>query len=63
MAAQVWAKSFLPDLALVCIGMPVMNGYELVKAMRQASQLQATRLAAITVRGAKEVLSNFRALN
>lgn len=54
MAALALAKSFPPDLAqVVDIGMAAMNGYEPAKAMRQAPQLQATRLAAITGWGQK----------
>jgi CheY-like chemotaxis protein len=34
-ALQV-AKSFRPDICLLDIGLPVMDGYELVKRMRQA---------------------------
>ncbi|HYD77623.1 hybrid sensor histidine kinase/response regulator [Ramlibacter sp.] len=48
------AKDFVPDLALLDLGMPVMNGYELAKAMRQTPQLRSARLAAITGWGAKE---------
>lgn len=53
-AALELAKVFLPELALVDIGMPVMNGYELARAIRQVPQLQSTRLAAITGWGARE---------
>jgi CheY-like chemotaxis protein len=48
------AKSFVPDLGLLDIGMPGMSGYELAKAIRQVPQLQATRLVALTGWGAKE---------
>jgi PAS domain S-box-containing protein len=54
MAALELAKSFQPDLALLDIGMPVMNGYELAKAMRRLPQLQGTALVAVTGWGAKE---------
>lgn len=48
------AKAFLPELALLDIGMPGMSGYELARAIRQVPQLRATRLVAITGWGAKE---------
>ncbi|MBL0419321.1 PAS domain-containing protein [Ramlibacter sp. AW1] len=48
------ARSFVPDLALLDIGMPGMSGYELAKAIREVPQLRSTRLAAITGWGAKE---------
>lgn len=54
MSALERAKAFLPDLALLDIGMPVMNGYELAKALQRVPQLHATRLAVITGWGAKE---------
>jgi PAS domain S-box-containing protein len=48
------ARTFVPDLGLLDIGMPGMSGYELAKAIRQVPQLQATRLVAVTGWGAKE---------
>ncbi|TCS38330.1 PAS domain S-box-containing protein [Paucimonas lemoignei] len=54
MSALELAKTFLPDMALLDIGMPVMDGYKLAMAIRQAPQLRSTRLAAITGWGAKE---------
>lgn len=54
MAALELAKTFAPDLALLDIGMPVMNGYELAKALRRLPQMQRTVLAAITGWGARE---------
>jgi PAS domain S-box-containing protein len=53
MAALDLAKAFHPDVALLDIGMPLMNGYELAQAMRQVPQLRSTRLAAITGWGAE----------
>jgi signal transduction histidine kinase/ActR/RegA family two-component response regulator len=53
-AALELAKAFVPDLALLDIGMPMMDGYALAKAMREVPELQSTRLAAVTGWGAKE---------
>jgi CheY-like chemotaxis protein len=53
-AALALAKDFLPHLGLLDIGMPLLNGYELAKAIRRVPQLQTMRLAAITGWGAKE---------
>lgn len=48
------AKSFRPDVALLDIGMPVMNGYELAARLRQ-SDLPTPRLIAITGYGAEAI--------
>jgi len=48
------AKSFLPDIALLDIGIPGMNGYEICRAMRQESSLQNTVFIAQTGWGQKE---------
>lgn len=53
-AALELAKTFLPDLGLLDIGMPLMDGYAVARAIRQVPQLQSTRLAAITGWGTKE---------
>lgn len=42
------AKEFLPDLAILDIGMPSMNGYELARALRKLPQLHAAHLIALT---------------
>ena len=49
------AESFRPDVALLDIGMPVMNGFELAARLRQGSS-PAPRLIAITGYG-KEAVS------
>ncbi len=42
------AKSFRPDVALVDIGLPAMDGYQLARRLRQLPELRATRLFAVT---------------
>ncbi|MGO9059238.1 MAG: response regulator [Candidatus Binataceae bacterium] len=42
------AKSFRPDVALVDIGLPLMDGYQLARRLRQLPELQAIRLFAVT---------------
>ncbi len=39
---------FAPDLALLDIGLPVMDGYELARRLRHDSELQALKLIAVT---------------
>ena len=39
---------FKPDLALLDIGLPVMDGYELARRLRQEPSLAHTRLVAVT---------------
>ncbi|HTV17059.1 MAG TPA: response regulator [Polyangiaceae bacterium] len=52
------AESFRPDVALLDIGMPVMNGYELAARLRQGSS-PAPRLIAITGYGKESVSEGF----
>ncbi|MEC4723549.1 PAS domain-containing protein [Noviherbaspirillum sp. CPCC 100848] len=47
-AALDKARHFLPDLALLDIGMPGMNGYELAGRLRRLPELRSTRLVALT---------------
>jgi PAS domain S-box-containing protein len=54
MAALELANSFRPDLALVDIGMPVMNGYELARKLRSLPQFRSMYLIAVTGWGAEE---------
>jgi CheY-like chemotaxis protein len=42
------AKSFRPDVALVDIGLPSMDGYEVARCIRRLPELCATRLIAVT---------------
>lgn len=42
------ARQFLPDLAILDIGMPVMNGYELARAIHRQPELRNIVLVAVT---------------
>jgi len=42
------AKSFRPDVALVDIVLPTMDGYQLARRLRQLPELRGTRLFAVT---------------
>ncbi len=46
-ALQV-VESFVPDIAFVDIGLPVMDGYELAHLLRKIPRLSQTPLVAIT---------------
>ncbi|MDB5793126.1 MAG: hybrid sensor histidine kinase/response regulator [Massilia sp.] len=46
------ARAFRPDLALLDIGLPGMNGHELARAVRASSELRETMLVALTGWGA-----------
>jgi CheY-like chemotaxis protein len=47
-AALRAAADFRPDLALLDIGLPVMDGYELARHLRELPGLSAVRLVAVT---------------
>jgi len=42
------AETFQPELALLDIGLPVMDGYDLARRLRQIRPLQSARLVALT---------------
>ncbi|HJU09925.1 MAG TPA: ATP-binding protein, partial [Candidatus Binataceae bacterium] len=42
------AASFHPDVVLLDIGLPQINGYEVARRMRQITELSSTRLIALT---------------
>jgi CheY-like chemotaxis protein len=42
------ASAFLPDVALLDIGLPVMDGYELAERLRANANLQDMKLIALT---------------
>ncbi len=48
------AKSFLPDIIFLDIGLPSMNGYEICQAMRQEPSLKNVHILALTGWGQKE---------
>ncbi len=53
-AALEAAMAFTPDLAIVDIGLPVMDGYELAMRLRDLPALRETRLIAVTGYGQEE---------
>ena len=53
-SAIALAKSFRPDVVLLDIGLPEMNGYEICQAMRKESILHKTLFIALTGWGQKE---------
>jgi signal transduction histidine kinase/ActR/RegA family two-component response regulator len=48
------ARQWVPDLALLDLGMPNLNGFQTAQAMRSSPTLNETRLAALTGWGADE---------
>jgi CheY-like chemotaxis protein len=46
--ALALAKEFVPDVALLDIGLPAMDGYELARRLRELSAWQGVRLFAVT---------------
>jgi CheY-like chemotaxis protein/two-component sensor histidine kinase len=53
-AALNTARTFLPDVVLLDIGLPGMNGYEVAEAMRSMTELNGVRLIALTGYGKSE---------
>jgi CheY-like chemotaxis protein len=53
-AAVQAALSFAPDLVLLDIGLPGMNGYEVARAMRSQPELAGITLVALTGWGAED---------
>jgi PAS domain S-box-containing protein len=47
-AALKLVESFVPDFAVLDIGLPVMDGYELAQKLRELPTLRALRLVALT---------------
>jgi CheY-like chemotaxis protein len=47
-AALEIVETFTPDLALLDIGLPAMDGYELARRLRAMPGLASTRLVAVT---------------
>ncbi|HEX7452215.1 MAG TPA: response regulator [Polyangiaceae bacterium] len=52
-SALAMAESFRPELALLDIGLPVMDGYELARNLRQRPDADPLRLVAVTGYGQK----------
>ena len=52
-AAPGLLQGFVPDIAFVDIGWPVMDGYELARRIREDKRFAATRLVAVTGYGQK----------
>jgi DNA-binding response OmpR family regulator len=46
--ALIVAKAFKPDIAVLNLGMPMMDGYELARHLRTAQQDQSLHLVALT---------------
>ena len=47
-AALKEARNFEPDVILVDIGLPIMDGYEVAQALRQDERFKQTILVAVT---------------
>jgi CheY-like chemotaxis protein len=52
--ALLQAREFLPDLVLLDIGMPGMDGYEVARRLRSEARLQGARVVAVTGWGQEE---------
>ena len=48
------AKAFRPDVAILDIGMPVMDGYELARRLKKTPEAENTVLVAMTGWGQEE---------
>src|SRR5471030_188582 len=46
--AQAEAEAFAPDFAFLDIGLPLLNGYDLARALRSMAALRDTTLVAVT---------------
>ena len=46
------AESFLPDVVLLDIGLPLLNGYEVAQKIRKIAELNHVKLVALTGYGA-----------
>jgi CheY-like chemotaxis protein len=47
-ALSIVLDGFIPDVALLDLGLPKMNGFELTRRLRQLPQLKETRFVALT---------------
>jgi CheY-like chemotaxis protein len=55
------AQRFLPEIAILDIGLPVMDGYELAERLRAQSELESCRFIALTGYGQERDRSRSRA--
>jgi|PersoiStandDraft_1058852.scaffolds.fasta_scaffold00580_9 CheY-like chemotaxis protein len=55
------ALGFLPDIVLLDIGMPVMNGYEVATLLRQHHALEGSKIVALSAWGDHETVSKSKA--
>ncbi len=53
-SALALADAFLPDVALLDIGLPVMDGFEVARRLRANPDLRSTRLVAVTGYGQEQ---------
>jgi CheY-like chemotaxis protein/anti-sigma regulatory factor (Ser/Thr protein kinase) len=53
-SALAAAKDYRPQVVVLDIGLPEMDGYEVAKRIRKISQLQKTRIVAVTGYGQEE---------
>jgi CheY-like chemotaxis protein len=53
-AALAMAEQFDPDVALLDIGLPVMDGFELARQFAQRAGLRRTKLVAVTGYGQEQ---------
>jgi two-component system CheB/CheR fusion protein len=61
-AALEFAKSFKPDVVLLDIGLPEMDGYEVALRLRKLAELNGVRLIALTGYGQSEDRERARAV-
>lgn len=54
------ARSFLPDIIFLDIGMPFMNGYEVARQLRACAEFDRALLVAVTGYGREEDRRNSR---
>ncbi|MEX0611666.1 MAG: response regulator [Pirellulales bacterium] len=55
------APVFKPDVVLVDIGLPTMNGFQVVQRLRSMAELEGARMIAVTGYGNREVLERCEA--
>jgi signal transduction histidine kinase len=53
-AALKWAASFAPDVVLLDLGLPEMDGYEVARRLRQRPEFVGVRIVALTGYGQSE---------